>query len=66
LLIWYFGARSPAGFAGSMAFCLGMFFAFNKQAFCNYYYLVLGLLCCALAAQPTFGDFFSTNGGSDG
>ena len=26
------------------------FFAFNKQAFCNYYYFVLGALCCAVAA----------------
>ena len=23
------------------------FFAFNKQAFCNYYHLVIGALCCA-------------------
>ena len=23
------------------------FFAFNKQAFCNYYYFVIGALCVA-------------------
>ena len=25
------------------------FFAFNKQAFCNYYHFVIGALCCAVA-----------------
>jgi hypothetical protein len=45
--------RRPAGFALGVALvCLG-FFAFNKQAFCNYYYFVIGALCCALvASQP--------------
>ena len=27
-----------------------MFFAFAKQAFCNYYFLVIGMFCAALAA----------------
>ena len=26
------------------------FFAFNKQAFCNYYHFVIAALCCAIAA----------------
>ena len=45
--------RTPAGFAASVAFVYCAFFAFNKQAFCNYYYFVVGALCCAIAAsQP--------------
>jgi hypothetical protein len=44
-------ARTPAGFAGAVALtCLG-FFAFNKQAFANYYYFVVGALCCSVAAH---------------
>ena len=42
--------RTPAGFAGAIALTYFGFFAFNKQAFCNYYYFVLGALCCAVAA----------------
>ena len=52
LILWRYGERSPAGFATALAFCLGLFFAFSKQAFCNYYFLVIGTLCCALAAMP--------------
>jgi hypothetical protein len=52
LLIWRFGSRTPTGYAIALALCLGLFFAFNKQAFCNYYFLVIGILCCALAAIP--------------
>ena len=26
------------------------FFSFNKQAFCNYYFFVIGAICCAIAA----------------
>lgn len=44
--------RGPAGFSSALALVLFAFFAFNKQAFCNYYYLVLGALCCALATTP--------------
>ena len=42
--------RTPAGFALAVALTLLVFFAFSKQAFVNYYYVVLGALCCALAA----------------
>ena len=42
--------RTPAGFASAVALTFLGFFSFNKQAFCNYYYFVLGALCCAIAA----------------
>lgn len=44
------GPRNPAGFAGTIAFSYLAFFAFNKQAFCNYYYFVIGCLCASLGA----------------
>ncbi|MFZ5468229.1 MAG: hypothetical protein ACOZIN_02230 [Myxococcota bacterium] len=43
--------RTPAGFAAAVAFIYLVFFAFNKQAFCNYYYFVVGALCAAVAAS---------------
>jgi hypothetical protein len=43
-------ARTPSGFAGSCALVFIAFFAFAKQAFCNYYMLVIGALCCAAAS----------------
>jgi hypothetical protein len=43
--------RTPTGFALSLAVVFFAFFAFNKQAFCNYYHFVIAALCCALAAQ---------------
>lgn len=42
--------RTPAGLATTSALLFTLFVVFAKQAFCNYYYLVLGTLCCALAA----------------
>lgn len=42
-------ARTPAGFAGSVGLVLLVFFAFSKQAFANYYFFVIGALCCAAA-----------------
>lgn len=42
--------RSPAGFAAAAALTYATFFAFNKQAFCNYYYFVVATLCLAVAA----------------
>jgi len=41
---------TPEGFAAGAALVLLGFFAFNKQAFCNSYFFVLGALSCALAA----------------
>jgi hypothetical protein len=43
--------RTPAGFAGSLSLLSIAFFAFNKQAFCNYYFFVIGAMCCAIAAS---------------
>jgi hypothetical protein len=35
--------------SSAVAFVLIVFFVFNKAAFCNYYYLVIGSLACAIA-----------------
>lgn len=43
--------RTAAGFALAVAAAFFAFFAFNKQAFCNYYYFVVGALCAAAAAS---------------
>jgi hypothetical protein len=48
--------RTPAGFSLSLAAVFFAFFAFNKQAFCNYYHFVIAALCCGLAAQEEGGD----------
>jgi hypothetical protein len=40
-------ARTPAGFALVFSLSMLVFFFFAKQAFCNYYFLVLGGFCCA-------------------
>ena len=45
--------RTPAGFAATCSLAFIGFFAFNKQAFCNYYYFVIGALCVAAAAVQT-------------
>jgi hypothetical protein len=50
LALWR-SPRTPAGFAASVALAYYAFLAFNKQAFCNYYFFVIGALCCALAAS---------------
>jgi hypothetical protein len=44
--------RSAAGFAAAVGFAYLVFFALNRQAFCNYYDFVIGALCCAVAAMP--------------
>lgn len=51
LCLWKF-PRTPSGFAAAFALTFLVFFAFNKQAFCNYYHLVIAALCCAAAAVP--------------
>lgn len=49
--------RTPSGFAATLALAMLGFFAFNKQAFCNYYAFVIGALCVAVSAlgepEPT-------------
>jgi hypothetical protein len=49
LCLWR-APRTPAGFATSTCLVLLCFFAFAKQAFCNYYYVILAAGCCAVAA----------------
>ena len=44
------GGTSPAAFAASLAFTTLAAFAFGRKAFCNYYFFVIGALCCAIAA----------------
>jgi hypothetical protein len=45
--------RGPAGFAASLSLLSLAFFAFNKQAFCNYYFFVIAALCSAIAASAS-------------
>jgi hypothetical protein len=42
--------RSPAGFAAAATVVYLTFFAFNKQAFANYYYFVVATACWSAAA----------------
>jgi hypothetical protein len=44
--------NTPEGFAASIAWTTFAFFAFGSKAFCNYYFFVIGALCCAIAALP--------------
>jgi hypothetical protein len=41
--------NTPAGFAASLALSSFATFAFGSKAFCNYYFFVVGALCCAIA-----------------
>lgn len=43
--------NTAGGFATSIAFSLLITFAFGSKAFCNYYYFVIGALCCGVAAS---------------
>jgi hypothetical protein len=48
------GTGSPGSFAASLAFTTLSTFAFGRKAFCNYYFFVIGALCCAIACwAPT-------------
>ena len=49
LVLWR-APRTPAGMAAGIGLTMLVFFSVNKQAFCNYYFLVLGALTCAAAA----------------
>ncbi len=42
--------RNEAGFLAAMSLVFLVFFAFNKQAFVNYYYFVIGALWCTTMA----------------
>ena len=43
---------SPSGFAVTTALVCFAMFAFGSKAFCNYYFFVVGAMCCAIAALP--------------
>lgn len=49
-------ARTPAGFAAAIAASYFCFFAFGKQAFANYYYFVIGAMCCAIGSMQPAGE----------
>jgi hypothetical protein len=54
LMLWR-GARTVAGFAAAVSFIFLSLFLFNKAAFINYYFFVIGALCCSTAlAGQTF------------
>jgi hypothetical protein len=48
-------SSSPAGFAAAVTAVHLLFFAFNKLAFCNYYYFVIATACWGIGAAR-FGD----------
>ena len=55
LVMW----RTPntaAGFAGGLALSAFALFAMGSKAFCNYYFFVIGALCCTLAALIASAD----------
>jgi MYXO-CTERM domain-containing protein len=49
LVLWRL-RPSPANFAAAVAVSYFAFFAFNKQAFMNYYFFVIAALWCSVAA----------------
>jgi hypothetical protein len=48
--------NTPAGFALSLALSSFAAFSFGSKAFCNYYFFVVGALCCAIATQGLTGS----------
>ena len=48
-LVWRKAPADVTGICAGAALVLLVFFAFNKQAFCNYYYFVIGIMCCGVA-----------------
>ena len=48
--------NTAAGFALSLALSSFAAFAFGSKAFCNYYFFVVGALCCAIAIQGLTGS----------
>jgi hypothetical protein len=50
LALWR-APRTPAGFAAGVGLTMLAFFSVNKQAFCNYYFLVVGAFACGAAAS---------------
>ncbi|WP_214367310.1 hypothetical protein [Pseudonocardia sp. H11422] len=63
LALWK-APRTPAGFTLGVSAVFLVFFALNKQAFCNYYFFVIGSLCVAVAAAaPADRAAVSADGG---
>ncbi|MBX7114262.1 MAG: hypothetical protein K1X64_07985 [Myxococcaceae bacterium] len=58
--------RTPAGFAATTSLVVLLFFAFAKQAFCNYYFVAVGTLCIALAVLEPAEDEALTRARADG
>ncbi len=54
--------NNPAGFATSVALTTFVMFSFGSKAFCNYYFFVIGALCCAVAAYPLQEDGTKVSG----
>ncbi|MCU1238342.1 MAG: hypothetical protein JWP63_6309, partial [Candidatus Solibacter sp.] len=46
-------APTTTASCSGVAFIMIVFFVFNKNAFCNYYYFVIGALACAIATAET-------------
>jgi hypothetical protein len=57
LVLW---RRRSIGFAGAVAICFLLFFAFNKQAFANYYFFVIGAMACAIVELQPRTSFAQT------
>jgi hypothetical protein len=53
---WLRAVRTPAGVASCIALVFFAFFAFNKQAFANYYIFIIGAICCAIAANTSIEE----------
>ena len=53
--------RTAAGFVGAGALVLIVFFAMNKQAFCNYYFLIAAASCCAACVSIPLTGVASTH-----
>jgi hypothetical protein len=58
LTLWR-SPRTAAGFCGAVSLTYLSFFELAKQAFCNYYYFVIGALCCAIAAATRGEEGFA-------
>ncbi len=43
--------NTAAGFAAALALSMMGLFMFGSKAFCNYYFLVIATVCCAIAAE---------------
>ena len=51
VLVLSWGRRGPAAFVSGSAFVYAVFIALSKQSFCNYWWFVLGAICCGIATS---------------